>query len=133
MSKKKIFFEVVGALIERDGKILVCQRFDHDQFGSLWEFPGGKVKPGEDKITALKRELKEELGIEVKVRELISTFEDEIPTMKIKVFLYRCAILTGQPRCIECQALKWATLAEIAQLQLAPADRKIHSYLSKHF
>ena len=59
MGKQKIFFEVVGALLEHNGKLLICQRMADDQFGSLWEFPGGKVKPGEEKMDALKRELKE--------------------------------------------------------------------------
>lgn len=131
MGKEKLFFDVVGALIEQNGKILVCQRLDDDRFGSQWEFPGGKVNQGEDKIVALKRELKEELGVEIEVGELISTFEDEIPIMKIHVFLYRCSITSGTPRCLECQDLKWATLEEIGHLDLAPADRKIHTFLLK--
>lgn len=149
MKKKKIIFDVVGALIKKKGKILVCQRNDFDLFGSLWEFPGGKVEKDEDKKVALKREIKEELGISIKVGKLINIFEDEIPTMnpalygykerkiikkggmKITVYLYRCYITKGRLRCIECQDLKWATIEEIGALNLAPADRKIHTYLSK--
>ena len=130
MAKQKIIFDVVAALIERKGKILVCQRSADDLFGSLWEFPGGKVEPGEKKVAALAREITEELGVEIQVGGLINTFEDEIPTMKIKVFLYRCQIKTGQPRCIECQNLKWAGLSQIGRLKLAPIDRKIHTYMS---
>ena len=130
MKKKKIIFDVVGALIEKKGRFLLCQRFDHDLFGSLWEFPGGKVEKGEDKKMALKREIKEELGIHIRVGRLINTFEDEIPTMKITVYLYRCYITRGAPRCLECQNLKWARLKEIGSLKLAPADRKIYTYMS---
>lgn len=130
---KKLIFDVVGALIEDKGKFLVCQRQDNDLFGSLWEFPGGKVEKGEDKKAALKRELKEELGIQVKVGKLINTFEDEIPAMKITVYLYRCNITKGTPRCLECQDLKWITLDKIGSLNLAPADRKIHSYLNQGY
>ncbi len=133
MRKKKIIFDVVGSLIKKKGKILVCQRNDFDLFGSLWEFPGGKVEKQEDKKAAIKREIKEELGISIKVGKLINTFKDEITTMKITVYLYRCYITCGRPRCIECQNLKWAKLKEISTLALAPADRKIHTYLAKNF
>lgn len=128
--RKKIAFDVVGALIEKDGKILMCQRLAGDLFGSLWEFPGGKVEKGEGKIDALKRELKEELDVDIEVGELIDIFEDEIPIMKITVYLYKCRIDRGTPRCIECQDLKWLDLDEIDALKLAPADRKIYTYLS---
>ena len=130
MTNKKAVFDVVGALIEDNGEILVCQRLDNDRFGSQWEFPGGKVEKGEDKIKALKRELKEELGVDIEVGELIDVFEDEIPVMKIFAYLYRCSITKGTPRCIECQKLEWLTLDEINFLDLAPADRKIYSYLA---
>ncbi len=129
--KKKIIFDVVGALIKRKEKILVCQRNDLDLFGSLWEFPGGKVEKQEDKKAAIKREIKEELGINIKVGKLINTFEDENSMMKITVYLYLCYITRGSPRCIECQNLRWATIDAIGRLALAPADRKIHTYLSE--
>ncbi|MCK4462701.1 MAG: (deoxy)nucleoside triphosphate pyrophosphohydrolase [Candidatus Omnitrophica bacterium] len=127
----KHVFDVVGAVIEKEGKILVCQRKDDDQFGSQWEFPGGKVEENEDRVDALKRELKEEIRVEVEVGSLIDIFEDEIPTMKIYVYLYRCSIVKGTPSCIECQNIKWATIVEINTLDLAPADRKIADYLLK--
>ncbi len=127
----KIVFDVVGAVIEQNGKILVCQRKDDDQFPSQWEFPGGKVEENEDREEALKRELKEEIGVDVEVGSFIDKFEDEIPTMKIFVYLYRCSIVKGRPRCIECQDIKWATVEEINALDLAPADKKIARYLAE--
>ena len=128
---KKVVFDVVGALIEENGKILVCQRMENDRFGSQWEFPGGKVEKGEVKEEALKRELKEELGVEIKVGYFINSFEDEIPVMKIHVYLYRCFIVNGSPRCIECQDIKWVGLDELKMLDLAPADKKIAAYLKR--
>jgi len=128
---KKVVFDVVGALIEENGKILVCQRMENDRFGSQWEFPGGKVEKGEVKEEALKRELKEELGVEIKVGDFINSFEDEIPVMKIHVYLYRCFILNGSLRCIECQDIKWVGLDELKMLDLAPADKKIAAYLKR--
>ena len=131
MNKNKLSFDVVGALLEDKGRYLVCQRLKDDRFGSLWEFPGGKVEKGEEKQAALKREIKEELGIDIRVDRLMHTLEDEIPTMKIAVYLYKCSILNGEPRCLECQNLKWANIAEIQKLALAPADKKILTWLEK--
>ena len=126
----KLFFDVVAALIKQGDKILVCQRMPNDRFGSQWEFPGGKVEKGEEKKIALKRELMEELGLDIEVGSLIKTFQDEIPIMKIHVFLYECSITGGTPQCIECEDIKWATIDEIRDLNLAPADKKIAAYLN---
>lgn len=127
--KKKLIFDVVGALIEDNGRFLVCQRLENDRFGSQWEFPGGKVEKHEDKESALKRELKEELGIDIKVDQFVHTLEDEIPEMKITVYLYKCTILKGRPQCLECQDIKWLSVEEIKNLDLAPADKKIQAFL----
>lgn len=129
--KDKPHFDVVGALIEEKGRYLVSQRLREDRFGSMWEFPGGKVEKGEDKETALKREIKEELGIEIKIDKFVRTFEDEIPSMKITVYLYKCSILRGEPQCLECQDFRWASIEEIRRLDLAPADKKILTWLDR--
>ena len=73
-----VVLDVVGALIEAGDKFLVAQRNPDDRFASLWEFPGGKVEEKENKKEALKREITEELGIQIEVDELIYNFEDEI-------------------------------------------------------
>jgi 8-oxo-dGTP diphosphatase len=129
MKKNQLVFDVVGALIVRDGRYLVCKRMENDRFGSLWEFPGGKVEEGEDKISALRREIQEELGVDITVEGLIGVFEDEIPEMKIRIYLFSASIAGEEPRCLECQDLKWALLDEIETLELAPADKKIFLYL----
>lgn len=129
--KNQLHFDVVGALIEDKGRYLVCQRLEHDRFGSMWEFPGGKVEEGESKKAALKREIKEELGLEIGITRLVSTFEDEISSMKITVYLYLCSIIRGEPQCIECQDLRWLDIEEIKKLNLAPADTKILAWLDK--
>ena len=101
--KSKQHFDVVAALIEQGGKYLACQRLSEDYFGSMWEFPGGKVEEGEEKENALKREIKEELGIEIEMHGLARTFEDEIPSLKITVYLYKVSVLKGNPERVECQ------------------------------
>lgn len=124
---------VVGAVIIDGNKFLLAQRKSNDSFGSMWEFPGGKVEEGEDKISALKREIYEELGVDIKVDRFLYNFEDEIPELKIVVYLFQCRIVDGSPRCIECQDFVWADLSGIEKLNLAPADRKIFQFLKKTF
>ncbi len=128
----KDIFDVVGALLENKGKYLVCKRKKDDQYGSMWEFPGGRVEPGENKISAVKREIKEELDIEISIEKVLNVFEDENDTMKIFVYLYNGTIKNGTPSCIECDEVKWATPDEIKTLNLAPADKKIAEYLLTH-
>jgi 8-oxo-dGTP diphosphatase len=127
MAKRTI--DVCGALIEKDGKFLVAQRKYADRFGGLWEFPGGKIEDGESKEAAMRRELDEELGIDVEVGRLAIITEDEIPEMKIIFHLFNCAIKKGEPRAIDCQDVKWVTAEELRGLKLAPVDIKIKDWL----
>jgi len=127
----KRIIDVCGALIERGGKLLVAQRKHADSFGGLWEFPGGKIEDGEQKEAAMRRELDEELGIDVEVGKLALVTEDEIPEMKIIFHLFECAIRRGEPRPIDCQDVKWVTLEELGGLKLAPIDIKIKDWLLK--
>lgn len=126
---KKIVKDVVGALIEKDGKFLVARRKEDDTFGGLWEFPGGCVEHKEDKKDALEREIQEELGIEVEVGRLAIVAEDEIPELKIIFHLFDCAIKKGEPRPVDCQDVKWVTLEGLKGLKLAPIDIKIKDWL----
>lgn len=132
MAKRRKIFDVVGAFI-KDGhnRVLLCKRMENDRFGSMWEFPGGKIEMHEEKRTALKREIKEELGVDIKVGRLINRFDDEIPEMKIYVYLFNCSIVNGKPECKDCQDLRWITLDQAKELNLAPADKKIVQYLKR--
>lgn len=127
----KRIIDVCGGLIEQGGKFLVAQRKYNDRFGGLWEFPGGKIEDGESKEIAIKRELDEELGIEVETGKLALVVEDEIPEMKVIIYLVECYIKRGEPRPIDCQDVKWLTLDEIKLLKLAPADYKIVKWLEE--
>lgn len=132
MKRKQKLFDVVGALIrDKKNRVLMCKRMENDRFGSLWEFPGGKVEMHENKKEALKREIKEEIGVSIKAGRLINRFQDEIPEMKIYVYLYDCAITEGEPACIECQDIKWVSIEEAKAMELAPADDKIIGYLER--
>jgi 8-oxo-dGTP pyrophosphatase MutT (NUDIX family) len=112
---------VVAAVIEIDGRILVAQRPAHRN-GGLWEFPRGKVNPSEDSLAAARRELAEELGVEVTaVGCVLCAYPDPGSTFIIEFTPTRIA---GEPAPREHQALAWVTPEELAQLPMAPSDRR---------
>ena len=107
----------------------MAQRKYDDRFGGLWEFPGGARESGESRQECLRREMKEELGIEVEVGQELALFDDEIPTLRIRVHLFQCEIVKGTPTPIECQAVRWAAREGLSRLPLAQVDRKIFEWL----
>ncbi len=113
---------VVGAAIARENLVMVAQRGTAMSLAGQWEFPGGKVEDGEEPRTALARELVEELGIEVEVRDRIgrSTFTTREQTIVLDV--YWCAIVAGEPEPREHSAVRWLTRPELVDLDWAAAD-----------
>ena len=130
---KKRCLEIVAALIRRDGTYLVAQRMADDAYGSLWEFPGGKIESGETPQQALRREMNEELGIDVEVGNRVVAYDDESDVLRINVTLYECSILHGEPVPLECSDVCWLTLDQIADKPLAPADKKAFIFLRDRF
>ncbi len=118
---------VVAAVIRRGQELLVCQRPLHKRHAGLWEFPGGKCEPDESDADALRRELREELGIEVvEIGKPEFQSQDECSPFMI-VFVPVHAV--GEPVCHEHADLRWGTAAEIATLPLAPSDRRFVMHL----
>ena len=118
---------VIAAVISRGEQLLVCQRPPHKRHGGLWEFPGGKLEPGEDDETAARRELAEELGIQV---ERVGEAELEIADEGLEFLIVFIPVeASGTPVCQEHTALMWGTPAELAQLPLAPSDRQYVEFL----
>jgi len=126
-SKKEL--DVVAALIKKDNKILLCQRREDDAFGLLWEFPGGKVEKQESRQEALKREIKEELNLDIEVGFMLAVFEDETDSLKIRDWLFEVLHFKGEILCVECKASGFFSLDQIQKLSLAPVDRKIYKFL----
>src|SRR5882672_9594455 len=89
---------VVAAIIRREGEILVTRRFDNVHLPGLWEFPGGKVEADETLEVALQREIREELGIEIRVDEAFFRIDHDYPTKSIRLHFFNCAILEGEPQ-----------------------------------
>lgn len=113
---------VVAAVIRRVDRLLVCQRPAHKRHGGLWEFPGGKCEPGERDADAVRRELREELGV---VAATVGDAELEIADEGSPfVIVFVPTSIDGEPVCHEHTAHRWATLAELRTMKLAPSDRR---------
>lgn len=111
---------VAAALIDHDGRWLMQQRPYGKRHGGLWEFPGGKVEPGEEPVAALVRELAEELDIAVSRESLEPvSFAHDAP---VTMLLYRCRSWTGTPRPLAAEALRWDTPTLLATLPMPPVD-----------
>jgi mutator protein MutT len=118
---------VLAAVIEREGKYLVCQRPDHKRHGSLWEFPGGKVEAGETHFEAAARELAEELEVRVlSVGPAIFSVADPGSEFLIEFFP---TTIDGDPTCLEHMDLAWLSLDDLPSLELAPSDRRFVDFL----
>ena len=116
---------VVAAIIERGGRLLLCRRPAGKRHGGLWEFPGGKLLPGESIPDAARRELAEELAVEVlSVGERLFALRD--PGSPFVVEFYPVEI-AGEPVALEHEALLWAEPEDLAGLDLAPSDRAFAS------
>jgi mutator protein MutT len=124
---QKMHVRVIAALIERAGKLLVCQRPAHKLHGGLWEFPGGKLEPGESLADAARRELSEELSLNVvKVGDVKYTSQDAASGLQIEFVEVETE---GNIYLHEHQALAWVTKDELQRVQLAPSDRRCADYL----
>jgi 8-oxo-dGTP diphosphatase len=112
------------ALIDGDGKILVQRRPEGKMMAGLWEFPGGKIEPGEVPEAALVRELREELGIEVDPADLSpAVFASEpLAGRHLLLLLYRCRQWSGVPHAIHAEELRWCRSDELHELDMPPAD-----------
>lgn len=116
-----------AALIDRDGRLLVQQRPAGKSMASLWEFPGGKLEPGETPEAGLIRELREELGIATEAACLApAAFASEpLGERHLLLLLYICRKWRGIPEPLEAAALKWVYPAELHALAMPPADRPL--------
>jgi len=116
--------EVVAAVVERDGRFLVTRRLEGTHLAGYWEFPGGKRGPEEGLEEALEREIREELGVAVRVGPLILSSEYSYGSAPIVLHFYECA-LEGEPRPILGQLMQWVARNDLGTLLLPPADAEI--------
>jgi mutator protein MutT len=126
-SKFKIqnYIEVSAALIFRDGKILITQRPANSHSGGLWEFPGGKREAGETFEQCLVRELREELGVEVKAGRLFEGITHAYADKTIRLKFFLCELTEGDPQPLGCAAVKWVGKPELADYDFPAADARL--------
>lgn len=117
--------EVAAGLVFRQGRLLITQRRTGDHLGGLWEFPGGKREPPETFEDCLRRELSEELGIEVRILESVATVDHAYPEKTVHLRFYRCVWLRHEPRPVGCQALTWIEASELANYRFPAADAQL--------
>ncbi len=124
--------EVVAAIIVRDGRIFATQR-GYGEWKDWWEFPGGKIEPGESTEDALKREIREELATEIEVDELLTTVEYDYPKFHLTMHCYLCTIISGDLSLLEHEDARWLALDELDCVKWLPADKDVIEKLSTTF
>ena len=129
---KREVFVVAGAIV-KDKKVFAAQRGDHGETRFKWEFPGGKIEPHETPEDALAREFREELKIEVKVHELITSIVDEYPTQILHIDTYRCELISGTPTLTEHLAMAWSNKEELDKLDFSKADAPTLAKIKKDY
>ena len=117
--------QVAAALVLHEGRYLLTRRKADVHLGGLWEFPGGKREPGESLEECLRRELREELGIEITEPVPFQVIRHAYPEKTVELHFFRCSIKDGQPRPLGCEALQWVPPEELARVPLPPADRPL--------
>lgn len=113
---------VVAALIRHDGKVLLTQRKPGRHLGLSWEFPGGKVEAGETDDEALRRELREELGVDVTVGTRCFETRHTYGSREMHLLVYRCRLVRGTPEALDVNAVEWVEESRIKEREFLPAD-----------
>jgi mutator protein MutT len=121
--------DVAAALIFHNDKLLITQRRPDDHLPNLWEFPGGKIEPGESFQQCLVREIREELGVEISVGELVEDLTHTYPEKTVRLCFFKCALISGIAQAIHVQDLRWVTREELGQFEFPAADAKLIAWL----
>lgn len=115
----------VAVIWNNTGQILIDKRRNQGSLGGLWEFPGGKVEEGETIEECIRREIREELAIEVEVREHLITIDHTYKDFRVTLNVFNCWHFAGEPQAIESEEIRWVNLDEIDQFSFPIANIKI--------
>ncbi len=118
-------YDVTAAVIRKNGRVLIAQRPFGGRLGGLWEFPGGKVEPGESLRQCLRREIKEELGIRIKVGQPITSIKHAYTHFQITLHAFECELALGKPQALQVQDFKWVRMSELNKYAFARTDLHI--------
>jgi 8-oxo-dGTP diphosphatase len=115
---------VSAAVILQDGRVLLTQRKSGTHLAGAWEFPGGKVEPDEDPRDALARELREEIGVEAEVGEIVEVTFHRYPSKSVLLLFYEATLRPGssEPRALDVAAVRWAAPGDLRDEDFPPAD-----------
>lgn len=116
--------EVAAAIIEHEGSIFATER-GYGEFAGGWEFPGGKLEPGEDGVAAVVREVREELAADIAVDRLVCTVDYDYPSFHLTMHCYLCHVVSGNLTLLEHAAAQWVDAASIDALAWLPADIEV--------
>jgi A/G-specific adenine glycosylase len=123
-------FDVTAAVMERSGRVLIARRPEGKLLGGMWEFPGGKRERGESLPRCLRRELMEELGVRVRVREKLIAVQHAFSHFRITLHVFRCDSLRGTPKPIGAAAVRWVPLSKLPKFPMGKADRTVARWIT---
>jgi len=123
---------VCAALLNENDEVFVARRRPEKKLGGFWEFPGGKLEPGEELIPALKRELREELNIEAHQCELLHIKPHQYDHGNVLILFYTAKVESGDLKLVDHDEYKWLTADKLETLQLLPANQEAIEKLIKH-
>jgi mutator protein MutT len=125
--------EVVLGIIVRESDVLVCRRHDTGAFAGLWEFPGGKCEENETIHQTLARELREELGVEVRVTGVLEPLDFDYPTIQVRLTPLLCNLETGDPQPLTSQEVKWVSYERLGELGFPAANTSLVEQIQNRF
>ncbi|WP_310487400.1 8-oxo-dGTP diphosphatase MutT [Chamaesiphon sp. VAR_69_metabat_338] len=115
----------IAVIWDRSGQILIDRRKNSGTMGGLWEFPGGKIEPGETVAECIAREIQEELAIEISVGAHLITVEHDYPTFRLIAIVHHCQHLSGIPQPIESEEIRWVNASDLNDYQFPAANDAI--------
>ena len=113
---------VAAAIIQQEERYLLTRRKPGSDLGGLWEFPGGKKESGETLEGCLRREIKEEVGVEISEPQLFHSLRHQYPGKEVEVHFFTCSILQGPPQPLACAEMAWVHKHELIFYEFLPAD-----------
>lgn len=123
--------QVAAGLISREGRYLIARRRTGTHLGGLWEFPGGKCEEGESLTDCLRRELREELGIDVSMPVQFRVIRHAYPGKTVELHFFHCTLSGGEARALDCEEFRWVMPEELTGYEFPPADRPLLEALTR--
>ena len=121
----RIVEAAAAVILQADGRFLLGRRPEGKPYGGYWEFPGGKIEPGETEAEAAMRECREELGVEVEPLAPLMTVRHTFTHFRVTLHVLHCRYVGGEPRCLACSDWRWETVDRLRRYAFPAANRRI--------